>query len=415
MNTKEIFAKALGLNDPWFIVDLNFDVKNKRLDVEISFKKGMSFHYENKDKKINGDFKAYDTVAKEFRHLNFFEHECYLKVRVPRVKTDDGGIHIIMPEWSGLTKGFTLLFEALVMQLASSMPVHQVSKIIKESDYKIWRIIDKYVESTVTLNDHSDLTAIGLDETSISKGHDYVTLFVDLNQKRTIFVAKGKDAKTVEVFKKHIEKLHGCSENIKDVSCDMSPAFISGIKNNFFNAEITFDKFHILKIINQAVDEVRRAESKNNPLLKGSRYIFLKNQNNLTKAQQVFKNELLLPKLNLKSARALRIRESFQQIYFAESVNDFKKLLQQWYFWASHSRLKSIIKAAKTIKNHWDGILNWKKSQINNGILEGLNSIVQAAKAKARGYNTFKHFRNIIYLITGNLNFNMVNRNCLHT
>lgn len=415
MNTKEIFGKAIGITEPWFVNDINFDVSNKRLDISIDFKKGSTFHYENKDKKIVGDYKAYDTVIKEWRHLNFFEHECYLKVRVPRIKTEDGGIHLIYPNWSGLTNGFTLLFEALVIQLAIAMPVHQISKIIKESDYKIWKIIDKYVESTVDLNNHNDLTTIGLDETSISKGHKYVTLFVDLNEKRTIYVAKGKDSKTVEAFKKHIELHQGKSENIKKVSCDMSPSFIKGINDNFPNAEITFDKFHILKIINEAVDEVRRMESKTNPLLKGSRYIFLKNEKNLSKEQLLFKETLLLPKLNLKSVRALHIRENFQQIYLSKTFNEFKKLLQQWYFWATHSKLKPIIKAAKTIKNHWQGILNWKKSQINNGILEGLNSIVQAAKAKARGYNTFKHFKNIIYLITGNLDFRKINRNCLPT
>ena len=123
----------------------------------------------------------------------------------------------------------------------------------------------------------------------------------------------------------------------------------------------------------------------------------------------------MLPKLNLKAARAMRIREAFQQIYLANSFEEFRNLLQKWYFWASHSRLNPIIRSAKTIKNHWEGILNWKNSQINNGILEGLNSIVQAAKAKARGYNTFKHFKNIIYLITGNLNFDKINKNCLPT
>ena len=82
----------------------------------------------------------------------------------------------------------------------------------------------------------------------------------------------------------------------------------------------------------------------------------------------------------------------------------------EWYFWATHSRLEPIIKVAKTIKAHWDGILEWKRSHINNGILEGFNSIVQAAKAKARGFSTFKNFRIIIFLTTGKLKFNRVNQ-----
>jgi transposase len=194
----------------------------------------------------------------------------------------------------------------------------------------------------------------------------------------------------------------------------MSPAFIKGVKENLPEAKITFDKFHILKLINEAVDEVRRTEATGNPLLKGTRYIFLKNEKNLTQKQREQKEKLSLPSLNLLSMRALNIRESFQQIYAAQTEDTFEELLNKWYYWATHSKLEPIKKVAKTIKKHWDGILQWKKSQINNGILEGLNSVIQAAKRKARGYK-FKHFRTIAYLITGDLDFSKVNPACLPT
>ena len=106
----------------------------------------------------------------------------------------------------------------------------------------------------------------------------------------------------------------------------------------------------------------------------------------MTVKQYASREALCLSKQNLKSVRAMHIRESFQQIYQAEQLDDFERLLKQWYYWATHSQLKPIIKAAKTIKNHWQSVINWKDSQINNGILEGLNSILQAAKHKARGY-----------------------------
>ncbi len=115
-----------------------------------------------------------------------------------------------------------------------------------------------------------------------------------------------------------------------------------------------------------------------------------------------------LSELNLKSMRALHIRENFQEIYKANTFEEFNALLNKWYFWATHSRLEPIIKAAKTIKNHWDGVLEWKKSQINNGILEGLNSIIQAAKRKARGYK-FDHFKVIAFLLTGKLDLQELN------
>jgi transposase len=412
MNMRDIFGKALGIDKPWFIADVNFDVKAKRLDIKIDFPKGSTFPFEQDG--IANEYKAYDTVEKEWRHLNFFEHECYLHARVPRIKTPDNKIHLIMPHWSGLQNGFTLLFEALILQLAKGMPVHQICQIVKISDYKVWSILDRYIEKTGDLNDYSQVTKIGMDETSIAKGHDYVSLFVDLEKKKTIFVAEGKDNATVKAFVEDLAQHNGNPNNITDVSCDMSPAFIKGVRDNLPEAEITFDKFHILKIINEAVDEIRRIEARDKPLLKGTRYIFLKNDNNLSQVQRDTKAALQLSKLNERLFRALSLREAFQQLYAAQTENDFETLLKRWYFWATHSRLAPMKKAAKTIKNHWDGILQWKKSKINNGILEGLNSIVQAAKRKARGYK-FKHFKTIVYLITGGLDFRKVNSACLPT
>lgn len=409
---KGIFGKALGIEKPWFVTDVDFDAKAKRLDIQIDFIKGSTFLFEQDG--IIGQYKAYDTIDKEWRHLNFFEHECYLKARVPRIKTPDNKTHLVLPAWSGLQNGFTLLFEALILQLSKGMPVHQVCQLVGISDHKVWSILDKYTEKTRDLNDYSKVTKIGMDETSIAKGHDYVSLFVDLEKKKTIFVAEGKDSATVKAFTEDLVKHQGDINNVTDVSCDMSPAFIKGVKENLPTAKITFDKFHILKLINEALDDVRRAEAMKNPLLKGSRYIFLKNEKNLTQVQRNKKEELKLSTLNIKLFRALGLRETFQQIYVATTEIEFEGLLKKWYFWATHSQLEPMKKVAKTIKKHWDGIIQWKKSQINNGILEGLNSVVQAAKRRARGYK-FKHFKTIVYLITGGLDFSKVNPACLPT
>ena len=198
MDMREIFSKALGIDKPWLITDVNFDVKAKRLDIKIDFPKGTTFPFEYNG--AVGEYKAYDTVEKEWRHLNFFEHECYLQARVPRIKTPDNKTHLIMPYWSGLQNGFTLLFEAFILQLSKGMPVHQVCQLVNISDHKVWSILDKYTEQTRALSDYSQVTKVGMDETSIAKGHDYVTLFVDLERKKTIFVAEGKDNSTVKAF-----------------------------------------------------------------------------------------------------------------------------------------------------------------------------------------------------------------------
>ena len=166
-----------------------------------------------------------------------------------------------------------------------------------------------------------------MDETSISKGHDYLTLFVDLKNRTTIHVAEGKSNSTVESFKSDFELHNGDVKNITEVS--MLPAFIKGVKDNLPNAQFTFDKFHVLKIINEAVDKVRRAEASSNPVLTVLRYIFLKNEMNLTEKQKLKKQEI--SKLGLDSWLAMLIRECFQDIYKAPSSEEFKRLLKRWY------------------------------------------------------------------------------------
>jgi len=406
MNSEKLFELALGIQSPWYISNITFLEKDKRLDVYVDFNKGSSFSH----KDAQGEFKVYDTVEKQWRHLNFFQHECYLHARVPRIKIDDNKIRQIETPWEGESNGFTLLFEALILQLLSYMPVHAVSKIIGVSDYKLWSMLEKYIFEARKLDDYSDVTVIGMDETSAKKRHEYITLFVDLNKRRTIFIADGKDKSTVKAFSEDFEVHKGVCQSITDVSCDMSNAFISGISENLPNAQITFDKFHIMKIINEALDNVRREESWNNPILRKSRYVFLKNRENLTVEEKNKYEEICLSKLNLKTTRAHRIREAFQDIYKADNLECFELMLKKWYNWAIRCKIKPMVKAAKTIKSHWDGIVRWKQSQINNGILEGLNSVIQAAKSKARGYSTLKNFKIIAYLITGKLNFNLVNK-----
>ncbi len=408
MERKELFEAALSITSPWYIERIDFNLELKRLDIYIDFHRGATFSLSAG----GGEYKAYDTKLKTWRHLNFFEHECHFHCRTPRIKTESGKIKLVSPPWAGKHPGFTLLFEAFIVELCTLMPVKCVSRTINVNDDRIWRILEKYINGARSKEDFSEIRSIGMDETSRAKHHQYVTLFVDLEEKRTVFVAKGKGHETVEEFVKDLEEHKGDPLKIEDVSCDMSPAFIKGVKESLPEAQVTFDKFHIVKLINEAVDKVRREEVATQPILKKARYVILKNNGNLTKKEKEKLKALSLPSLNLKSIRALNVRESFQDIYNATNAEVFESLLNKWYFWATHSRLKPIIKVAKTIKAHWDGVLQWKNSQINNGLLEGLNSVIQAAKTKARGFKTFKHLRIIVYLITGKLDFSVVNPHC---
>ena len=284
--TQDLFQLALNITDPWFVSDIQFNVESKRLDVYIDFTKGSTFSYEYieykteikkeivDDKEVEtktkveinretfNNLNAYDTKNKRWRHLNFFEHECYLHARVPRVKLPNTKTRLIKTPWEGLSNGFTLLFEALLVQLCQAMPVDKVAQLSKTSDDKLWDMLDRYIDKTREHENFENIDAIGMDETSRAKGHEYITLFVDLLKRRTIFITEGKDNTTVKRFAEDFKEHNGDVKNIENVSCDMSPAFIKGVKENLPQAEITFDKFHILKIINEAVDSVRKQEVK---------------------------------------------------------------------------------------------------------------------------------------------------------
>ncbi len=409
LTQKDLFAKALLVEKPWFVHDINFDQTGGKLEIWIDFERGSSFYYEDKELGIKGHFKAYDTTEKTWRHLNFFQYQCYLHAWIPRVDLGNGKIRQVQAPWEGHAPGFTLLFEALILELVKVMPVHNVCQLLNVYDNKLWKMIKAYTNKARAEEDYSGVTVIGLDETSVRKNHVYVSLFVDIEEKRTIFVTEGKDHTVIQTFVSDLVAHGGQPDNIEQVSCDMSPAFIKGVEANLPNASVVFDRFHVSKVINEAVDKVRKAEVEKNPILKGSKYIFLKNRENLTVYQKQRLDGIRLSGLNLKTMKALNIREAFQQIYQAPTSGMFDKLLRKWYFWATHSRITPIKEAAYTIQRHWEGIVNWFDYKISNGILEGFNSIFQAAKAKARGYRRYDTIKAIIYLLTGKLDFSKIN------
>ncbi|GHV13298.1 ISL3 family transposase ISMac21 [Fibrobacterales bacterium] len=422
MFQKQLFSAALGLSNPWQVTAIDFNAYAKRLDIHIDFTAGSKFSIGDE----NDDGTAYpvhDTVEKEWRHLNFFQHECYLHARTPRVKLADGSVRLVTPPWAGKSRGFTLLFEALLMQLLTCMPVKQVEKICHVDDNKLWRMIGKYVDTARCFVDMSGVLHIGVDETSIRKGHEYVSLFVDTDKPAVLFVTEGKDAKTFDRFSEdmsaHVEE--GVVPKIESITMDMSPAFIKGAAEHFPEAEVVFDKFHIMKIFNEATDKVRRMEIRETEknlndelkdLLRNSRWALLKNKDNLTEKQYQKRMSIEMKGKYIKAFRMLRMRENLQDIY-VQSISqiDFECRMRVLRNWLMHSKIEQAKEVGRMMKSHWNGIISWFKYKRTNAILEGINSLIKAAAAKARGFKTFRNYSSIIYLIAGKLDFSMVNPN----
>ena len=199
------------------------------------------------------------------------------------------------------------------MTMIPAMPVNAVARMVGEHDTRLWRVVHHYVDQARARTDASKVTHVAIDETAARRGHDYITLFVDIDQARVLFATEGRDAETVAAFADDLTAHGGDPDAVREVCIDMSPAFIKGIAESLPNAAVTFDKFHAVKIVNDAVDQVRRTERKAYGLLRGTRYIWLRNPANLSHRQRATLDAL--PMRNLKTARAYQIRLAFQDLY----------------------------------------------------------------------------------------------------
>lgn len=389
-----LFEMALGIKEPLYIKNISFNEEIGELHIYIDFRRGSRFSCPV----CNQEHCAvHDTVEKVWRHLNFFQYKCYIHFRNPKIRCDKCGVRQLVPYWARPQSGFTSLFEAFVLTLAREMPVSQIAELVGEHDTRIWRILHFHISKAYAAKDFSKLTHIGIDETSSHKGHKYVSVFVDMLKREVVYATPGKDESAIERFSEEIEKHNANSEQITNVSMDMSPAYIKGASNHFQKADITFDKFHVIKLLNEAIDEIRRTETAVNPCLKGSRYIWLKNPEHLTVRQS---NALkTLSKENRKLSKAYQMKLTLQDIY--RTTHDYRVAdvgFQKWLSWAVRSRLGPIKRFAKMFKSHYDGILQYFKSHLTAGFSEGTNSRIQELKRRSKGFRNINYFISMIYL-----------------
>ena len=396
-NSAQIFALALNLCSLWNVKEIIFNQENSQLDIYLEFTRGHKFTMRDGE-----SYSAHDTVERKWQHLNFFQHKCYLHANVPRVKQADGKITTQSVPWAREGSGFTLLFEAFTMLLIENeMPVNKAATIVKVYPNRIWRIFRFWISQAHQKDEIIDLEKIGFDETSTKKGHNYVTTMVDLKEKRVLFATQGKDASCIAKSVAYLDEKQVDTTAIKQVCIDMSPAFISGCGKHLTNAAITFDKFHVVKEVNKAMDELRKLERIGNQMLKNHKYTFLKNK----LSPKIKEEKDLLLELYPKLGKGYRLKELFNDFWSIKNKEEAESYLAFWCDLADESGIYPFQKVVRTIKSHWSGIINYIESNISNGILESLNAKIQLAKKRARGYRNIDNFINMIYFICGKLKF----------
>ena len=395
-----LFTMALGLQAPWSVTDVRFDAAAKEVHFEVRFKAGSRFACPSCGA---ADQPVHDTRSRSWEHLRFFEHKAFIHAAVPRVACSQCGKTGQVPvPWARSGSGFSQLFEAFVIALTREMPVKTIADLLEIGDDRIWRVHDHYVPAARALEDFSEVSAVGIDETAARRGHNYITLFHDLQAGRLLFACEGRDAGTVQNFAEDLRDHGGDPEALTAACIDMSRAYIAGVDRHLPNAAVTFDRFHLVQLANVALEEVRRAEVRSKPALKHSRWMWLKDKHSWTRRQIAQHHEL--SRMHLKTGRAFRMKETLRDVFATATTRaEAEEQLTAWFRWARRSKLAPFKKLALTLKTHWDGILNGFDSALSNGAVEAINGLIQAAKARARGDRKLRNLINMASLIAGNL------------
>lgn len=410
VETETLFTAALGLRPPWAVERVELNTAKRRIDFEVSCQARRLDcpHCGVVDQGIH------ERVRKSWRHLDFFQFEAWLHAEVPRVScTACGKTSQVPVPWARAGSGFTQLFEAFALSLCKELPVAQAAQLLRVDSKALWRRIEHFVAAAREQDDMSAVRHIGIDETSIRKGHEYITVVHDLEQKRLLFATPGRDHTTVGAFAKDFQLHKGQASQVRHVCMDMSGAFLKGLKQSLPQASISYDRFHVAALAGKAMDEVRSAEFKARPgaVSQALGELDRAARRSVTWAMRTHHGRWThrhmqamysLQRSGLQSARAWRLKTALREVYEAAAQSASAEVaragLRHWISWAKRSRLESFKRLANTLVEHFEGVISGMLEGRNNAYVEAMNGLLQHAKTAARGFRTAKNFIAIAYL-----------------
>jgi transposase len=396
-NQNQLFEVALALDKRWRVVRSAFEGEPHQLRVWLDFQWGSRFECPE----CGGLCPVHDTVEKSWRHLNFWQYQTELTARTPRVECPEHGVLLAKVPWARPGSGFTLMLEAFLLLLCEQMPVSAAAELIGEHDTRLWRVLVHYVEQAHAGRPWAQVRRILVDETSARRGHRYVTNVLDAESRELLLMVEGRSSQALGEFARALEAHGGRPEQIEWVGMDMSAAYIKGTLDHLPNACIVFDRFHLMVKAGEAVDAVRKELQREGAQLQGQRWAILGNEGTRSEEQQMARRELCnrYPKLG----RAIGLRNALQDIL--EEGDEAS--LKWWCARAGRSRLLPMRKLARTIREHWEGILGYFASGLTNAAIEAVNGCIQLAKRLARGFRNFRFFRTMAYLKTSQLDLKL--------
>ena len=368
VGVEALFTSALGLQPPWVVQDVKLDTAQRRIDFQIDCQ-GAKLACPACGA---GAEPVHDRLARSWRHLDFFQFEAWLHCDVPRVACGACGktTQVAVPR-ARPGSGFTAAFEALALTLCRDLPVRQAALLLRCADKQLWRRIEFYVQQARALEVFADVQIVGVDETSLRRGQNYITVVHDLDAKRLLFATE------------------------------------------LPQAQISYDRFHVVSMAIEAMDQVRRAEmAQDGPAVRSAlgaadrktlKQLMWGMRRNPTGWSRHQLNAMhWLQRSALKSARAWRLKMALREVYAAarahNSVDQAAADLRAWLSWARRCRLEPVKKLAPTLKERFEAVVRGMVDPRSNAFVEAMNGLLQQAKRAARGFRTSRNFIAIAYV-----------------
>jgi len=398
MKDTKLFASAIGIKAPWYIKEIEFKGRGrkKELHIYLDHENGTKFNYEGTD------YPVYDHQEREWEHLRFFEHHSYLHAPVPRIKNKEGKVKLVQVPWALSGSSFTIKFEYDILDLVEEgMSCRGVARRLDIGDKRVSAIIRRHVSHGLATQGIKVVRELSVDETSTRKGHNYFTIMSDRKEKKVVGVAVGKDKTAWYNALVDMEIRGGDRNRVRSVTMDMSGAYISAADETMEQADIVFDRFHIVKKLNEAVDQIRKQDQQEHVELKKTRYLWLKNSNKLTDEQLEQVNSLSEVYQNI--GEAYRLKELLKVVLDDAYHSNLLKPLNDWMKEAWQSELEPIQEFVNMLKRHWYGIKTYFKRVVTNAYAERVNLKIQEIKRIAKGYRNTHNFMMMIYFHLGGL------------
>lgn len=402
MRDKELYAAILGIQLPWQVTSVALDSKAEEVRVVIEAVPGTRFLCPQ----CKAPCPGYDTRRRSFRHLDTCQFKTILEADVPRIQCSEHGVLQIDVPWAEPNSGFTALMEALIIDWLKEASILAVSRRMRLSWDQIDGVMQRAVRRGLSRRKLQGIRHVGVDETAFQRRHEYVTIVSDQEGGGVLHVSDGRSQEALDGFWKDLSSKQ--LSRIESVAMDMCAAYIRSAKEHVPGAEskIAFDRFHVARAMNEAVNEVRKREHRElaaagDTTLARTKYIWLKNPENHSETQgAIFE---LLKDIGLKVARAWAIKETARGLWSYATRGWARRAWEKWISWAMRCRLEPMRRVARMVKEHLWGILNAIVLRVTNARAESLNAKVQWIKDTACGFRNRQRFKNAIHFHCGNL------------